>query len=667
MGTRDTDGPEESIVGSTVVSTTDEAAWREAVTKTLKGRGPEELGAMRADGVRIEPLYTERHTASLEARGLPGEAPFVRGSRASGVGFRVVQRYDVGSVEAAKEELGWDLAGGTEGVWIAFDQAARGRLHEGAALGDEAWGRRGVPVGSEQALAALLAPVELASSTIVLEAGAAGGEVLGWFEAICERRGVAASSVDLVLFGDPLATLAELGELPLDREGLARELGKLVRARAGFGGDARTLGVSGLVYQEAGATASEQLGLVLGAAAEALRLGAAQGLDASEVLGSLAVGLAADEDVFATIALVRAARLALAKLAVAAGAEPVRPRLLGLGSARSFTLRDAQDNLLRATTQSYGLALGGVDLLATLPFDHAAGRSDRLARRVARNQAFVLREEGHVARVADPAGGAYYLEALTDATARAAWEVFREIEREGGLSAALVAGSVQARLTRSRKARAKLFASRKRVIVGLSEFALPTESATTRPAKRAPRATGVASVLGLSASEGSLRAAPLVLRRDAEPFEALRDRADGMAERGPRPRALLVALGEPADHRARAGFARRFFEVGGFEIHELEIDGEAALAAPGRDAVVSGADVVCLCSSDARYAELGAGLFATLARAGAKELSLAGRPGELEAALRGAGLVHALFVGCDAPRVLGAMLDGVEKARGGVS
>lgn len=119
MVTRTNERPEES----TVASTTDEQAWREAVTAALKGRGPEELGATRADGIRVEPLYTERHARALEARGVPGEAPFVRGARASG-GYRVVQRYDVGSLAAAEEELRWDLAGGTEGVWIALDQCA---------------------------------------------------------------------------------------------------------------------------------------------------------------------------------------------------------------------------------------------------------------------------------------------------------------------------------------------------------------------------------------------------------------------------------------------------------------------------------------------------------------------------------------------------------------
>jgi methylmalonyl-CoA mutase len=492
--------------------------------------------------------------------------------------------------------------------------------------------------------------------------------VLGWVEAICAARGVPTASLDLVSARDPLATLAELGELPLDREALAAELGDLVRARGRFSGDARTIGVSGLVYQEAGATASEQLGLVLAGAAEALRVGTAQGLGASEVLGALAVALGADEDVFATIALARAARLALAKLGVAAGlTEPVRPRLLGIGSARSFTVRDAQDNLLRATLQSYGLGVGGVDLLATLPFDDAAGRSDRLARRAARNQALVLREEGHVVRVADPAGGSYYLEALTDATARAAWEVFREIERDGGLCSALSAGSVQARLARSAAARLKLHARRKRVIVGLSEFALPAEAPTKRAPKRSASESPEGSSLGLAPGEGSLRATPLVLHRDAEPFEALRDRADALAASGQRPRALLVALGEPSDHRARVGFARRFFEVGGFELGELAIDGEGAISAPHGDAVVSAADVVCLCSSDARYAQLGAPVLEALGRLGARELTLAGRPGELEAGLRAAGLVHELYLGCDAVLVLCAMLDGVEKARGGVS
>ena len=105
--------------------------------------------------------------------------------------------------------------------------------------------------------------------------------------------------------------------------------------------------------------------------------------------------------------------------------------------------RDPWTNMLRTTTACAGAAFGGADAITVLPFSWALGVPDRFARRVARNTQLVLQEESSLGRVADPVGGSWYVESLTDELARKAWDLFQEIERTGGLVAALTNGAFQ--------------------------------------------------------------------------------------------------------------------------------------------------------------------------------------------------------------------------------
>ena len=142
--------------------------------------------------------------------------------------------------------------------------------------------------------------------------------------------------------------------------------------------------------------------------------------------------------------------------------------------------------------------------------------------------------------------------------------------------------------------------------------------------------------------EGAL--APLRL---AEPFEDLRDRSDAiLAASGSRPKVFLVALGPEPSHRRRVAFMREWLEAGGIEpVYDAEA--ETPDATVGR-LKASGASLACLCGDDAAYAARGEAFAAAIKAAGAKGLSLAGRPSEAEAALRAAGVDEFIFAGCDA-------------------
>jgi methylmalonyl-CoA mutase len=157
-----------------------------------------------------------------------------------------------------------------------------------------------------------------------------------------------------------------------------------------------------------------------------------------------------------------------------------------------------------------------------------------------------------------------------------------------------------------------------------------------------------------SADLNGARVRPLVLRRDGEPFETLRDNADKhRARTGAAPRVFLASLGPLAVNAARTTWIRNFLAAGGIE--GIGSDGCLTSVEAGQAFAQSGATVACLCSADDVYAELGVATASLLKTAGAQRVYLAGRPKELEPALRAAGVDDFLFAGIDAVAALGSL------------
>ena len=221
----------------------------------------------------------------------------------------------------------------------------------------------------------------------------------------------------------------------------------------------------------------------------------------------------------------------------------------------------------------------------------------------------------------------------------AAWALFQETEKAGGLFAALEQNIIQRKVAATRAAREANIAKRREVLTGASEFPNLQE---------ADIAVLDAKPIALAAyGEAKFKFDPMPPMRLAAPFEALRDRSDAIKKKtGARPKVFLANLGTAADFTARATFAKSFFETGGIEAVDTEGFADPAKLAAAFKA--SGAKLACLCSSDKVYAASAVAAAEALHGAGARHIYLAGRPGEQEAALRGAGVSGFVFAGGDA-------------------
>jgi methylmalonyl-CoA mutase len=410
-----------------------------------------------------------------------------------------------------------DLEGGVSSLWLG--------------LGDGQ-----IPV---DALPEVLTEVYLDLAGVVLDAGSRFTEAAEAFLGAAARRGVPASALTGCLGADPLGVLAQTGagrpEPGASLESAAALAGRCAAELPGM----RAIVVDALPFHEAGGTDAEELGCALAAGVEYLRAMRAAGLPGVAAAGQLEFRYAATADQFATIAKLRAGRRAWARVIEQCGipASAGGQRQHAVTSWPMLTRRDPWNNILRATLACFAAAAGGADAVTVSPFDAAIGQPDRLARRVARNIHALLAEESNVARVIDPAGGSWYVEDLTGQLAVRAWVCFQEIERAGGIRAALASGLIADRLAASREARRDNLARRREAVTGVSEFPLAGEVLPSR----LPRP--------LAAPAGGL---PRI--RWAQWHEELRDRADAHARAtGAPPAVTLVLLDDSRASAAQAG------------------------------------------------------------------------------------------------------------------
>jgi len=247
-------------------------------------------------------------------------------------------------------------------------------------------------------------------------------------------QGVALHAIHVRLEGGETLTkafAAYVGKQPIDPARLSVSFGagdveELVAQ--GFNGP--FLEADGRVFHEQGASEAQELACVLARIVGALRK--FEQFSPEAVVGAT---LAANQDMFLTLAKFRAIRLLWARVLEASGIAQQPLRLHGETSRRMMARLDPHTNILRATAAVFGAGLGGADTFTVLPFSIAQGLPNAFARRMARNTQLILLEESQLWRVADPASGSGYVESLTHDLCERAWALFQGFEKTGKLPA----------------------------------------------------------------------------------------------------------------------------------------------------------------------------------------------------------------------------------------
>lgn len=565
--------------------TPDFSAWQDLALRALKGASLERLNSATYDNIAIKPLYT---AADLPA-GLTGEAAPTRD---------VFLPWDIrqcvldADVSKANQVALNDLERGVSSIEFVIDPS----------------GQCGVAASSKADIEALLSGILLDLATVAVSSTADPVIVAEYVAAAIDPSQQANAKIAFNL--DPFGQIMS-AQIPVS-----------IAAAVDFAKDALTkfpaataLRADARPIHEGGGSEGQELAVLIGAGLAYLKAGEAAGLSPAQVNQTLLFCVSVGPDVVVEIAKLKAARRLWARVLAACGAQGTM-KLQAVTSGRMQTIADPWTNILRATCATFGAGAGGADSVTVLPFTSAYAVADEQARRIARNTQLVLQEETHLGRVADPAAGAWAMEAIADDLAHAAWGLVQEIERAGGLTAALEAGLVQGWVANTRSMRERDVARRKTALVGVSVFPNLGEGALTH----------VAAAAGQTPSDKAIP--PMRL---SAPFEALRAK--------PEQTIFLATLGPIAKFNARSGFAKNAFEAGGIralggdDVH----DGDQAIVAAYTK---SGAKIACLCGDDDTYQSHAAPLAQALKHAGAKAVWLAGK-GTYQ------GVDRTLFAGAD--------------------
>jgi methylmalonyl-CoA mutase len=672
--------------------------WKALALADLEGASFEQkLVTHSYEGIDIQPVYTSRDfPEDNDPEGLPGLPPFVRGATAQGAirsGWDLRQEHLHPDLQLSNEAILEDLQGGVTSLLLRLDVAARNGHDPDDPEAGELAGRDGLMVYSLTDLDTLLNNVHVQMIGVTLEAGAAFLPAAALLVALWQKRGVELQAVRGAFNADPLAVLVRDGQLPHSIEAMFSQMAELAKWTSQHLPGVTAIRVGSAPYHHAGATAVQDIAFSMATAVEYLRVLTRAGLSIDEAARQLLFSMSVGTHHFLAIAKLRAARRLWSRIVEACGGSRTAAamRLHSRTSKRVLTHRDPYVNLLRNTTGCFAAGLGGAQAITSEPFDSVINIPDTFSRRIARNTVLILQEEAHLHRVLDPAGGSWYLDWLTEQLADKAWTIFQQVERQGGMLAAILNGWVAEQIESAFAPRAKNLARRKEGITGVSEFPNVAESPVQRPrpdrsvlrqrAVQRLQANRPSSALKLhqtermadaiaaasnGASIGQLARAlgfhsdgitlpPLTPHPFAEPFEELRDASDAwQAKTGKRPQVFLANMGSAAHYTARATYSKNFFEAGGFEVIGQEAFKEADKAAEAFRK--SGANIAVICSSDKLYPDIVPQLAAKLKAAGARSVVLAGNPGPNEAAWRAAGVDRFIFIKCDVLGTLREML-----------
>ncbi|MBD5316037.1 MAG: methylmalonyl-CoA mutase small subunit [Bacteroides sp.] len=542
--------------------------WRAKVEADLKGVPFDKKLVWRTnEGFNLQPMYRAEDTADFTTTdSLPGEYPFVRGTRLDNNWLSRQEIIADNAAEANAKALDV-LTKGINSLGFTVknvDEKEVATLLEGIDLKTVELNFRCCPRHA----------VELAR--IVVDYVKAHG-------ATEEFRG----SIDF----NPFRKELKHGKpFPGDITAMAKELLEVAEPVKGL----KVLAVDSVMLSDAGAYIFQELGYALAWGAEWLTMLTEAGVSIDKVAPRIKFNMGVSSNYFMELAKFRAGRMLWAQIV-----EQYKPSCTclckmavhAITSRFNQTIYDAHVNLLRSQTECMSAALAGVDSITVTPFDTPYKRPDDFSERIARNQQFLLKEESHLDKVVDPAGGSYYIETLTVSIAKEAWKLFLEVEEKGGFLACLTAGEVQKAVRESSAKRHTDVAKRKEILLGTNQYPNINEMAASKIEDNA-------CTCGCGHHDEDTEGG-LPTERAASDFEALRLATEAAPNR---PKVFMLTIGNLAMRLARAQFSTNFFGCAGYEI--IDNLGFETVQEGIDAALEKKADVIVLCSSDDEYATL---------------------------------------------------------------
>ncbi|WP_018477094.1 methylmalonyl-CoA mutase family protein [Pontibacter roseus] len=579
------------------------ADWAARAQKDLRETPLESLTWHTYEGFDIKPYYTKedvQHLPFLQHK--PGDFPFLRGNAGTDNNWLNVQQVVI-------------TGDGRDGIDKAADALSRGAdgIH--------------FLLEEEQALDLpyLVSKIDLTQHTVNYALRNAPHSFLKRLYTLLSEQNISHRNLKGFMHFDPLTGNGKLSE---EESKAVTQVLDLTKGSSEFYG----ITVCGTNFSSIGASLTQEVAYTLSAAvAYADRLTTA-GEPLESVLRNMQFCVGAGTNYFFEIAKLRALRLLWAAVVEAYQADPALAAKLRIHSTTSSwyqTTLDPYVNMLRVTTEAMSAVISGCDSLTVLPFDSTFKPSDEFSERIARNVSIILKEESYLNKAVDPAAGSYYLESLTHELAAKAWDLFKQVEAQGGFEAAYENGFILGSITDVSRQKFRDIATGRMVLVGTNKYPNPKEKIDFDP-------------------EELIQRADFDTTRAAYPTEVMRMATElHLRKRKRRPRAVVAVIGHTEKRHINASFAQEFFSCAGFETELQQYDN----VEQATDRLLhAAAEVVVVSTSEASYArEFGPKL---RAHKTGPAIIMADNPEDMKEELVANGFDEFIFEDCDMSTIL---------------
>ncbi len=432
--------------------------------------------------IPVKPVYTAEDLKGMEhldyVAGIP---PYLRGPYSAMYPLRPWTIRQYAGFSTAEESNAFyrrNLAAGQKGLSVAFDLAT----HRGydsdhpRVIGDV--GKAGVAVDSILDMKILFDQIPLDKMSVSMTMNGAVLPILAFYIVAGLEQGATLEQLQGTIQNDILKEFMVRNTYIYPPKFSMKIIADIFEYTSKYMPKFNSISISGYHMQEAGATADIELAYTLADGLEYLRAGVKAGLDIDAFAPRLSFFWAIGTNHFMEIAKMRAGRLLWAK--IVKQFNPKNPKSLALRthsqtSGWSLTEQDPFNNVGRTCIEAMGAALGHTQSLHTNALDEAIALPTDFSARIARNTQIYIQEESTICRAIDPWAGSYYVESLTNDLVHRAWEHIQEIEKLGGMAAAIESGLPKLRIEEAAARTQARIDSGEQTIVGVNKYRLDKE------------------------------------------------------------------------------------------------------------------------------------------------------------------------------------------------
>ncbi|KAJ3431013.1 methylmalonyl-coa mutase [Anaeramoeba flamelloides] len=455
--------------------------WEKLAKKELRGKDPKSLLYVSPENITVKPVYLEEDRKGKKGE-MPGVFPLSRGHYATmytGRKHTIRQYAGFSTAKESNEFYKKNLKAGQTGLSVAFSLSThRGYDSDNPRVSGDV-GMAGVAIDTVEDMKVLFSGIPLDKMSVSMTMNGAVLPCLAFYIVAAQEQGVPQEKLSGTIQNDILKEFMVRNTFIYPPEPSMHIISDIMAYLSEKLPRYNSISISGYHIQEAGADKATELAFTLADGLEYVDTAIKAGLTVDDVAPRFSFFFGIGMNFYMEIAKLRAARRLWAKL-LQERYQPKKAKSLMLRthcqtSGWSLTEQDPYNNIIRTTIEAMAAMFGQTQSLHTNSFDEAVGLPTEFSARLARNTQVVLQEETEITRVADPWGGSYMMEALTDELEKKALTIIKEIDDLGGMTKAIATGMPKLRIEEAAARKQARIDSGLDTIVGVNKYQLEDE------------------------------------------------------------------------------------------------------------------------------------------------------------------------------------------------